>query len=214
LSCQFHQFSFSFFLFLCPLLPCAPICLKHKSLSDATILELEKTLLDATAKFRINPNNIINKPQTSLPSHKCYNNQANVALNYPMSALHMCNYDADEQVTRSNNNDEHNVMHLQNLQRIQTARPTTTAHHHYHQHQSLPPPVLPNESFQCHEYLNVGDNECSNNDDDDQYKRNLCKSNADPPMTMTTTTTAADHRRPSQSSSHSSSNNLLKIFYY
>lgn len=73
--------------------------------TDATLLELEKTLLDATAKFT----------SANQYNTKCNHNQVVVASNNrPLSngRAVMCKYD-DAEVTR-NNNDEHNVMHLQN----------------------------------------------------------------------------------------------------
>jgi hypothetical protein len=73
---------------------------------DATLLELEKTLLDATAKFA---------------ASKCNNSQANrdnCILSSPLGRAVMCKY--DDEVTRSNNDDD---MHLQS--NVPEAAPTT-----------------------------------------------------------------------------------------
>lgn len=73
--------------------------------TDATILELEKTLLDATAKFTSANHNT-----------KCNHSQVVVASNTrPLSngRAVMCKYSADDEVTRDKT-DDRNVMHLQN----------------------------------------------------------------------------------------------------
>jgi hypothetical protein len=76
--------------------------------SDATLLELENALLDATSKFATaNPYN---------NSYLCNNIQVasdNCILNRPSDGRAvMCNYKSDDVVTQ-NNIDEHNVVHLQ-----------------------------------------------------------------------------------------------------
>lgn len=78
----------------------------HRPSTDATILELEKTLLDATAKFT----------SANQYNTKCNHSQVVVASNNrPLSngRAVMCKYSADDEVTRDIT-DECNVMHLQN----------------------------------------------------------------------------------------------------
>lgn len=88
--------SYLFFLFGC-----------YDVTTDATLLELEKTLLDATAKFT----------SANQYNTKCNHNQVVVASNNrPLSngRAVMCKYDDDDDEVTRNNIDERNVMHLQN----------------------------------------------------------------------------------------------------
>lgn len=111
-------------------------------LADATLLELEKTLLDATAKFTANPYNANrNHSQVVASRDNCILN------NRPLSngRAVMCKYDEDE-VTRTDI-DDHNVMHLQNKLMFISSAAAPTAH----------------ESCRDNvKYLNLADNNFSN----------------------------------------------------
>lgn len=110
--------------------------------ADATLLELEKTLLDATAKFTTsNPYNT---------SYQCNNSRVtasrdNCILNSPLSSGRavMCKY--DDEMTRKFN-DEHNVMHLQSKGMSIASAAAPTAH----------------ASCSNVKYLNLADNKCRN----------------------------------------------------
>lgn len=140
---------------------------------DATLLELENALLDATSKFATsNPYNT---------SYLCNNSQVasdNCILNRPLSngRTVMCNYKSDDEVTR-NNIDEHNVVHLQSKGSSVSALAAS--------------PSAPNSNVK---YLNLADNKCRNS--------HTCKSNAikESPATFDVTSIVIVNTAPSSNS--------------
>ena len=141
--------------------------------SDATLLELENALLDATSKFATsNPFNT---------SYLCNNGQvaSDNCINRPLSngRAVMCNYKADDEVTR-NNIDEHNVMHLQS------------------RGSSVSTLAAASSSAPCSnvKYLNLADSNCRNS--------HTCKSNAikESPSPFDVTSIVIDNTAPSSNS--------------